>query len=86
MQLVETYVIHYSEYAFRDEAPRMVMKRCTWRELLCYLSGDERNEFPTMSDAELVEAFNITNGEGAPWVMVFSVERNAVVLGGEETK
>jgi hypothetical protein len=89
------FVLAHSEYAFRGDAPYMTGFVGTWRDLLEDLNGitdENRNELfrdaegnllemKDMTDAQLVELFDEANGDGQPYVMVWSVKEGKKVLG-----
>lgn len=89
------YVLAHSEYAFRGDPPYMSAFRGTFRQLLEDLNGitdenrtelfrdedDNLLEMKDMTDAQLIELFDDANGDGQPYVMVWSVAEGKKVLG-----
>jgi hypothetical protein len=79
------YVLSYSAYDYRGEAPYMKRFIGTFRALLEYVTSyaDWKDELPTTrTDAELIKMFDEANGDGQPYVQVFSVVEDKTVLGG----
>lgn len=76
------YVIATDEYMGME--PDMHEFTGTYRELLNHLLGvdeiDEDDDYSERSDEELVNIFNEGNGDGQPFVMVWSVSEKRKVL------
>ena len=90
---MNTYIICKSDYMY-DE-PRMEEFKGTWRELLYKLNNvDEDNigdaftidESETeitvedMTDEQLKVTFELGNGDGAPYILVWDVENHKQVI------
>ena len=80
------FVLAHSSYGFRGEPPFMSAFRGTFRELLEDLTGvteenREELEAEEMSLADLIKIFDEANGDGQPYVMVWSVAEGKKVLG-----
>lgn len=97
--MANTYIISYSSYDFRGEGPRMIQFKGEYRQLLQFLNGindstrhnplDEETSDRTLNDLtneELIQYFNASNGDGQPWIQVWSVEEEKLILGGGENE